>query len=117
MLPPNQENESLFLRPALCPALFCQQDEAGRAAILRVHCRKLTLGPDVDLNVVAQITPSASGAELAAVVNEAAIRAVRRGGEFVIQQDFTDAVRMFRDARGGEIGASVGKIIKDAFNV
>ncbi len=53
-------------------------DTAGRLAILKVHTRKLSLGPDVDLAAVADDTPSFTGAELAALANEAAIRAVRR---------------------------------------
>lgn len=51
-------------------------DEAGRLDILQVHTRKLTLGPNVDLQAVAEATPLYSGAELAALSNEAAIRAV-----------------------------------------
>lgn len=60
-------------------------DETGRLAILRVHTRKLQLGADVDLALIAASTPSYSGAELAALANEAAIRAVRRSTKQVIR--------------------------------
>lgn len=76
-------------------------DEAGRAAILRVHTRKLKLAPDVDLMKIAEATPSYSGAELAALANEAAIRAVRRGSNNMIcQADFLSAADNFSYSRG-----------------
>ena len=62
-------------------------DERGRAAILRVHSRKLRLADDVSLDDVAEKTPSFSGAELAALCNEAAIRAARRGDQHVTQAE------------------------------
>jgi len=74
-------------------------DEAGRLAILKVHTRKLTLSPNVDLQAVAEATPFYSGAELAALANEAAIRAVRRASNAVIQADFNDAVATFTASR------------------
>jgi len=67
-------------------------DQAGRAAILRVHTRHVTLGPDVDLDRVARATPGMTGAELANLVNEAALLAVRRGRSGVEEQDLFDAL-------------------------
>jgi cell division protease FtsH len=67
-------------------------DQAGRAAILRVHARKISLAPDADLDRVASATPGMTGAELANLVNEAALHAVRAGRAEVTQQDFFDAL-------------------------
>jgi cell division protease FtsH len=64
---------------------------AERAAILAVHVRGKRLGPDVDLDVVARGTPGFSGADLANLVNEAAIFAVRNGRENITMADFNDA--------------------------
>lgn len=76
-------------------------DEEGRLAILRVHTRKLNLSRDVDLKLIADATQSYSGAELAALANEAAIRSVRgaRPAEDVTQADFVDAINTFNSAR------------------
>jgi len=74
-------------------------DETGRLAILRVHTRKLQLGADVDLALISASTPSYSGAELAALANEAAIRAVRRSTKQVMQADFVGAINSFNQAR------------------
>jgi cell division protease FtsH len=62
-----------------------------RAAILAVHCKGKNLAPDVDLNVVARGTPGFSGADLANLVNEAAIFAVRASRENIAMVDFNDA--------------------------
>jgi cell division protease FtsH len=67
-------------------------DQVGRAEILRVHARKVSLAPDVDLAAIARATPGMSGAELANLVNEAALLAVRRGRSKVRQQDLFDAL-------------------------
>jgi len=72
--------------------LVDRPDVRGRAEILLVHVKKLLLSPDVDLEVVARRTPGMSGAELATVVNEAALAAVRRSSELVEQQDFEVAI-------------------------
>jgi cell division protease FtsH len=64
---------------------------AERAAILRVHSRDKKLGPDVDLEVVARGTPGFSGADLANLVNEAAINAARAGAEILKAEDFSSA--------------------------
>ncbi len=62
-------------------------DVRGREAILRVHARRVLLGPDVNLSVIARGTPGFSGADLENLVNEAALLAARREGEFVTQKD------------------------------
>jgi cell division protease FtsH len=67
-------------------------DVRAREAILRVHVRGVKLGDDVDLRVVAQRTPGMVGADMARVVNEAALAAARRGAEIVEQVDFEEAV-------------------------
>lgn len=74
-------------------------DDVGRAAILKVHTRKLNLAPDVVLEQIATITPSMSGAELASLTNEAAIRAVRRGANVVNMEDFKGATEFFMTSR------------------
>src|SRR5437762_10295747 len=67
-------------------------DRAGRQAILAVHARGVPLGPDVDLGRIAATTPGMVGADLANLVNEAALTAARRGHEVVQEADFTDAL-------------------------
>jgi cell division protease FtsH len=62
-------------------------DVRGREAILRVHARRVLLGPDVDLSLIARGTPGFSGADLENLVNEAALLAARREGEFVTHKD------------------------------
>ncbi|MBA3399082.1 MAG: ATP-dependent metallopeptidase FtsH/Yme1/Tma family protein [Acidimicrobiia bacterium] len=62
-----------------------------RLAILEVHCRDKRLGPDVDLEVMARATPGMSGADLANLVNEAALVAVRRGSKQIERIDFESA--------------------------
>jgi len=66
-------------------------NQKERAAILAVHCRDKRLGDDVDLDAIARATPGFSGAELANLVNEAAIAAVRAGREVLHRQDFEAA--------------------------
>ena len=67
-------------------------DRDGREAILRVHTRSVPLAPDVDLARVAATTPGMVGADLANLVNEAALTAARRGHDVVEEADFTDAL-------------------------
>jgi cell division protease FtsH len=67
-------------------------DRDGREAILRVHTRGVPLGPDVDLARIAATTPGMVGADLANLVNEAALTAARRGHDVVEEADFTDAL-------------------------
>ena len=65
-----------------------------------MHTRKIPLGNDVDLAKTAQLTPGMSGADLAGLVNEAAIRAVRRSSAMVAQVDLDLAVKDFFRSRG-----------------
>ena len=67
-------------------------DRAGREAILRVHTRSVPLGPDVDLARIAATTPGMVGADLANLVNEAALTAARRQHDVVEEADFTDSL-------------------------
>ena len=67
-------------------------DLKGRESILRLHAKKVKLGPDCDFAVVARMTPGASGAELANIVNEAALCAVRHHRKAVTQFDLQEAV-------------------------
>ncbi|WP_372571272.1 ATP-dependent zinc metalloprotease FtsH [Ruegeria jejuensis] len=66
-------------------------DIKGREKILGVHARKTPLGPDVDLRIIARGTPGFSGADLANLVNEAALMAARVGRRFVTMEDFEEA--------------------------
>jgi len=67
-------------------------DRAGRRLILDVHTRNVPLAPDVDLNAIASTTPGMAGADLANLVNEAALAAARRGDDHVDRDDFTGAL-------------------------
>ena len=67
-------------------------DLKGRESILRLHAKKVKLGPDCEFGVVARMTPGASGAELANIVNEAALCAVRHRRKAVTQFDLQEAV-------------------------
>ena len=67
-------------------------DLKGREQILRLHAKKVKLGPDCDFAIVARMTSGASGAELANIINEAALGAVRRGRLAVTQYDLQEAV-------------------------
>ena len=67
-------------------------DLKGRESILRLHAKKVKLGPDCDFAVVARMTPGASGAELANIINEAALCAVRHHRKAVTQFDLQEAV-------------------------
>ena len=92
-------NRPEILDPALLRAgrfdrqvLVDRPDRVGRAAILRVHAKKVKLDGGVDLDAVAALTPGFTGADLANLVNEAALRATRRGAEMVTADDFTAAI-------------------------
>jgi cell division protease FtsH len=92
-------NRPEILDPALLrPGRFDRRvavqppDRAGREAILRVHTRGVPLAPEVDLAAIAASTPGMVGADLANLVNEAALLAARREHERVNTQDFTDAL-------------------------
>ncbi len=91
-------NRPDVLDPALLrPGRFDRQvqvpnpDIRGREKILGVHARKVPLGPDVDLRIIARGTPGFSGADLANLVNEAALMAARVGRRFVTMEDFENA--------------------------
>ena len=92
-------NRPDILDPALLrPGRFDRQivvplpDLDERLPILKVHCKDKRMGPDVDLSIIARGTPGMSGADLANLVNEAALHAVRRGSQFIEMRDF-DAAR------------------------
>jgi cell division protease FtsH len=69
-------------------------DLQGREAILKVHSHDVKMSPDVDFHTIALATSGASGAELANIVNEAALRAVRMGRKEVIQEDLEESVEV-----------------------
>jgi cell division protease FtsH len=92
-------NRPEILDPALLrPGRFDRRiavqppDKTGRAKILEIHTRSVPLDPGVDLEQIAAATPGATGADLALIVNEAALFAARRGHAAVEQRDFTDAI-------------------------
>jgi cell division protease FtsH len=92
-------NRPDVLDPALLrPGRFDRQivihppDQKGRVAILKVHTRKVPLDRNVDLERVAASTPGMTGADLANLVNEAALLAARRGQDAVMQRDLSDAL-------------------------
>jgi len=92
-------NRPDVLDPALLrPGRFDRQvlvdrpDLKGREAILRIHSKPVRLDPVVDLEAVARVTSGFSGADLANIVNEAALLAVRAGRKMVTQRDFDEAI-------------------------
>jgi cell division protease FtsH len=92
-------NRPEILDPALMRAgrfdrqvLVDRPDRKGRVDILKVHLPKVSLAPDVDVDAIAGLTPGFAGADLANLVNEAALLATRRGADAVAMQDFTAAV-------------------------
>ncbi|MCL2067611.1 MAG: ATP-dependent zinc metalloprotease FtsH [Treponema sp.] len=92
-------NRPDVLDPALLrPGRFDRQvlvdrpDLKGREAILRIHSQPVRLAPEVNLETVARITSGFSGADLANIVNEAALLAVRAGRKMVTQRDFDEAI-------------------------
>jgi cell division protease FtsH len=92
-------NRPEILDPALLRAgrfdrqvLVDRADKIGRLAILRVHAKHVILGPDADLEVIAAMTPGFSGADLANIINEATLLAVRRDKEQVGHSELQEAV-------------------------
>ncbi len=92
-------NRPEILDPALLRAgrfdrqvLVDRPDKSGRVAILKVHIRKIRVGKDVDLDKVASLTTGLTGADLANLINEAAIAATRRKADDVGFEDFTVAI-------------------------
>ena len=69
-------------------------DLKGREEILKVHAKKIRLAEEVDFNKIARMASGASGAELANIVNEAALRAVRNGRKFVTQSDLEESIEV-----------------------
>lgn len=92
-------NRPEILDPALMRAgrfdrqvVMDRPDRKGREAILAVHIKKISVAPGLKIDEVAGLTPGFTGADLANLVNEAAIFATRRGGDTVTIEDFTNAV-------------------------
>ncbi len=92
-------NRPEILDPALLrPGRFDRQilvdrpDKKGRAEILLVHLKKIRLGPSMSVDQIAALTPGFTGADLANLVNEAALLATRRGADAVAVDDFTQAI-------------------------
>jgi cell division protease FtsH len=92
-------NRPEILDPALLRAgrfdrqvLVDRADKIGRLAILRVHAKQVVLGPDANLEVIAAMTPGFSGADLANIINEATLLAVRRNKEQVGHSELQEAV-------------------------
>ena len=83
LLRPGRFDRRVFVQPP---------DRAGREAILKVHTRGVPLTPDVDLGRIAATTPGMVGADLANLVNEAALLAARRSHDAVTEADFTDSL-------------------------
>jgi cell division protease FtsH len=86
--------DQALLRPGRFDRRIAVQapDRKGRVEILTIHARSVPLAPDVDLDRIAASTPGATGADLALIVNEAALFAARRDHAAVEQRDFTDAI-------------------------
>ena len=94
-------NRPASLDPALTrPGRFDRRvpvelpDLKGREEILKVHAKKVALAPGIDFNTVARMASGASGAELANIVNEAALRAVRSGRKSVTQADLEESIEV-----------------------
>jgi cell division protease FtsH len=92
-------NRPEILDPALLRAgrfdrqvLVDRPDRIGRVQILRVHVKRVQLDADLDVEAIAALTPGFSGADLANLVNEAALLATRRGAQSVADRDFTEAI-------------------------
>lgn len=92
-------NRPEILDPALLRAgrfdrqvLVDRPDRAGRVQILKVHMKKIILAPDIELDDIAALTTGFSGADLANLVNEAALLATRKRGKVVTMDDFTHAI-------------------------
>jgi cell division protease FtsH len=86
--------DSALMRPGRFDrqVLVDRPDKRGREQILRIHVKEVKLGPDVDLKEIASRTPGFAGADLANVVNEAALLAARKNREAVLRADFEEAI-------------------------
>lgn len=69
-------------------------DVAGREAILKVHAKNVKLGSDINFNAIARATPGASGADLANIINEGALRAVKLGRNYILQNDLEESIEV-----------------------
>ena len=94
-------NRQDILDPALLrPGRFDRRipvelpDQKGREDILKVHARKVAMEPNIDFGAIARVAAGASGAELANIINEAALRAVRSGRDKVSQSDLEESVEV-----------------------
>ncbi|HEY8362243.1 MAG TPA: ATP-dependent zinc metalloprotease FtsH [Tissierellaceae bacterium] len=94
-------NQPEALDPALTrPGRFDRRipvelpDLKGREEILKVHAKKIKLADDIDFTKIARMSPGASGAELANIVNEAALRAIRDGRKYVTQEDLEESIEV-----------------------
>ena len=96
LLDPALLRSGRFDRIIQCPL----PDKGGREAILNVHCKKLNVSGDVDLERIAKLTPGTSGADLCTITNEAAIRTARRGGAIINNMDFDSAIENYFSGRG-----------------
>lgn len=89
-------------------------DLAGREAILKVHAKNVKIDPDIDFNSIAKATPGASGAELANIINEGALLAVKHGHSQVAQNDLEEAVEVViagQQRKGAVISPKEKKVI------
>lgn len=89
-------------------------DLAGRKAILEVHAKNVKMEQDIDFNSIAKATPGASGAELANIINEGALLAVKHGHSKVLQSDLEEAVELViagQQRKGAVISPKEKKII------
>ncbi|WP_235216792.1 ATP-dependent zinc metalloprotease FtsH [Archangium violaceum] len=86
--------DSALMRPGRFDrqVLVDRPDKRGRERVLEIHSKGVKLGPDVDLKSIASRTPGFAGADLANVVNEAALLAARRNRDFVMRADFEEAI-------------------------
>merc|ERR1711981_7638 len=108
-------NRPDVLDPALLrPGRFDRQvvvsnpDIIGREKILKVHAKKISMSPDVNLRTVARGTPGFSGADLANLVNEAALLAARKNKRIVTYQEFEEAKdKVMMDAKPEELKAEI----------
>jgi len=98
-----------FDRIVQCPL----PDKVGREAILKVHCKRYVLTPDVDMGKIARLTIGTSGADLSAIANEAAIRAARRGAISVNGADFDGALETFFSGRSAQVGSIIEAAVPD----
>ena len=85
-----------LLRPGRCDRRIPVElpDLAGRKSILELHAKDVKIQPPIDLTAIARATPGASGADLANIINEGALRAVRQGRNRATQEDFEESVEV-----------------------